>query len=247
MKTPNDDRYLTSHRAVREALRAGQGKVLHVAAQTPVAKELSELARANGVLISSISRTGLRSLETSARDVALELSGAPEPTRSLDDAAASSSADAVAVMLDHIEDPRNYGAILRSADQFGASFVIVPGRRAAPLSAVAIEASAGTAQAVSIVTVPNLATALADLKLAGFWAYAAAMDGPAAHTCNLSGKVCLIMGNEGKGVSRLLLDRSDQQISIPRTGSGDSLNVSVAAGVLLYEVRRQQGWLDRRR
>ena len=240
MKAGN--RYMTSHRAVREARRAAQGRVLYVASRTPVANDLSLIAEQKGIPVRTVSKNVLRTYDPQARDVALEIADVVEEEASLDEALHTDNANAVVLILDHVEDPRNYGAILRSADQFGADFVVVPGRRAAPLSAATIEASAGTAQFVRVVTVSNLASATEGLKEAGFWIYAAAMGGNVAERVNLTGKVALVLGNEGKGVSRLLRDRADELVSIPRTGHADSLNVSVAAGVLLYEVRRQQGW-----
>jgi 23S rRNA (guanosine2251-2'-O)-methyltransferase len=203
------------------------------------------IASGKGIHVERVSRNALRGFEPQARDVVLELPENVGATASLEEALESADSDALVLILDHIEDPRNYGAILRSADQFGVSSILVPGKRAAPLSAATVESSAGTAQFATIVTVSNLASAMEELKEAGFWIYAAAAGGTPAEQANLTGKVALILGNEGKGVSRLVTERSDETISIPRTGHADSLNVSVAAGVLLYEVRRQQGWTVR--
>ncbi|MFP4550223.1 MAG: 23S rRNA (guanosine(2251)-2'-O)-methyltransferase RlmB [Spirochaetales bacterium] len=241
-------RFLTAHRAVREAIESGSVIALIIGSSTPTSHELADLAARNGISIRRVSRRELASYHPDARDVVAELGEhRDEHSHASLSQAISSVArhdSALVLLLDHVTDPHNYGAVLRTADQFGVDFVIVPGKRAAPLSAVAIEASAGTAQFVSRVTVANLAGAVDELKKANFWVYAAEMGGAPAHRLTLSGRVALVMGNEGKGVSRLVGERSDERISIPRQGHADSLNVSVATGVLVYEIRRQQGWLD---
>jgi 23S rRNA (guanosine2251-2'-O)-methyltransferase len=241
--------YLTSYRLISETLSTGRGRrVLIVSGESPRLDELIRTARDRGVEVRRVSRKELHSLAPGAHDCALELAGAPpdgEPT--LDDVLTRSDpAHSLFLVLDHITDPHNFGAILRSADQFGVDAVIVPGRRSAPLSAVAIQSSAGTAANVTIVTVANLASAVSRMQEHGAWVYAADMEGEPVHRANLAGSVAIILGSEGKGVARLLLDRSDGRLRIPTGGHADSLNVSVAGGVLLYEIRRQQGWLDGR-
>jgi len=237
---------LTSHRAIREALpNAGAGSTLLISGDSPRLEQLLEKARANGVAVRRVARTELRSVAPDAHDCALEFVGVRREELSLDDIVGGSETSSLLLLvLDHVTDPHNYGAILRSADQFGVDAVVVAGRRSAPLSAVAIQASAGTAPHVPIVTVVNLAAAVESLKERNVWVYAADMDGQPAHRSNLSGRVAVVMGSEGKGVSRLIADRSDGHVRIPMGGHADSLNVSVACGVLLYEIRRQQGWLD---
>lgn len=237
---------LTSHRAIREALStAGRGSTLLVSGDSPRLEQLLEKARSNGVAVRRLARSELRAIAPDAHDCALEFVGMRREHLSLEDVLGDPETDSLLVLvLDHVTDPHNYGAILRSADQFGVDAVVVAGRRSAPLSAVAIQSSAGTATHVPIVTVPNLASAIESMKERNVWVYAADMDGEQAHRSNLSGRVAVVMGSEGKGVSRLIADRSDAHLRIPMGGHADSLNVSVACGVLLYEVRRQQGWLD---
>lgn len=145
---------------------------------------------------------------------------------------------ALILLLDGITDPHNYGAILRSADQFGVSLVIIPSRRSVKESEIIGKTSAGAREFVNVAT-ENLARAADMLKEAGFWIYAADMKGETAYNVDLKGKTALIMGSEGKGISKILLDKSDGMISIPCCGRIDSLNVSVAAGILLYEAVRQ--------
>ncbi len=147
--------------------------------------------------------------------------------------------DALVILLDEITDPQNLGAILRSADLFNVDLVVIPQRRSAHETAVVKSASAGASAYVPMATVTNLPRAMEELKQVGFWIYGAQAEGEAAEKCKLSGKVALVMGSEGKGLRRLVSQGCDSFVSIPMGGHIDSLNVSVAAGILLYEVRRQ--------
>lgn len=146
------------------------------------------------------------------------------------------------LLLDSITDPHNVGAILRSCDQFGVDLVVMPERRSlrAPLeNEVVARASAGASAWVPVSVVPNLVRVVEQLKDAGFWVYGADAGGTSATQMRFPEKMALIMGSEGAGISRLLEEHCDVVVSIPTCGRLDSLNVSVATGVLLYEVRRQ--------
>ena len=145
------------------------------------------------------------------------------------------------VLLDGVTDPQNYGAILRSADQFAADLVLIPARRSASDTPAVFAASAGAAAWVPHAVVTNLTRALGQLKDKGFWIYGADMNGTPVHQAKLTGRVALVLGSEGKGLSRLVRETCDVVVSIPTRGKLDSLNVSVSAGILLYETRRQQG------
>jgi 23S rRNA (guanosine2251-2'-O)-methyltransferase len=153
-------------------------------------------------------------------------------------AAAAAKEAGLALVLDHLSDPHNFGAILRSADQFGADIVVTPQDRSVRDTDSVFSASAGAAAWVPQAVVPNLARAVEKLKEAGFWVYAASMDGKPAWDVDMRGKVAFILGSEGKGVGRLLERSADASVSVPCAGSVDSLNVSVAAGVLMYEAYR---------
>ncbi len=238
---------LTSVRAIQEAIDGGgiEG-TLFVAGDTPRLRDMARRARDAGLRVRRVSRTELRARASAAHDCAFEITrNHRSMNETLESVLLAGGADALFLVLDHVTDPHNYGAILRCADQFGVQAVVVPERRAAPLSAVAIQASAGTAHHVRIVSVANLASALNTLKEHNVWVYAADMDGEPVHRVGLSGRTAIVLGSEGKGVSRLVSERSDRRVRIPTRGHADSLNVSVACGVLLYEIRRQQGWLDR--
>jgi len=146
---------------------------------------------------------------------------------------------ALVLVLDGITDPQNLGAVLRSADQFDVDLVITPHRGSAQENATVRKASAGASAWVPVLTVPNLTRVLKELKDKGFWIYGAHMEGTRADRIGLTGKTALVMGSEGKGIRRLVADSCDGLLSIPTGGHIDSLNVSVAAGILLYEIRRQ--------
>ncbi|MDA3811031.1 MAG: 23S rRNA (guanosine(2251)-2'-O)-methyltransferase RlmB [Spirochaetaceae bacterium] len=149
--------------------------------------------------------------------------------------------NALVVILDGITDIHNYAAILRSADQFYADLVIVPSRRSASDNTVVSKVSAGANNWVPVATVTNLTRAMKQLNEKGFWIYGAHMEGEDSNKLNLKGLTAIILGSEGTGMSRIVRENCDAFISIPTEGHIDSLNVSVAAGILMYEVRRQQG------
>ncbi len=150
--------------------------------------------------------------------------------------------NALVVLLDGITDPHNLGAILRSCDQFGADLVIIPKRKAAGETQTVLKISAGASNFVNLMSVPNLRGALALLKKEGFWVYGAHMTGKPVNQVDLRGRVALILGSEGRGLGALLQNESDELVAIPARGHIDSFNVSVCAGIMLYEIRRQQGW-----
>jgi 23S rRNA (guanosine2251-2'-O)-methyltransferase len=145
------------------------------------------------------------------------------------------------VILDEITDPHNYGAILRSCDQFGADLVVTRNRRIAKHAEIVSKTSAGADSWVPVAETANLSRAVESLKGAGFWIYGADMAGDAVWSKDLRGRTAVILGGEGTGLSRLLREQCDAMVSIPVQGRVDSLNVSVAAGVLLYEISRQRG------
>lgn len=145
---------------------------------------------------------------------------------------------ALILALDEITDPHNLGAILRSADQFSAALIIVPERRSASANETVIRISSGAAQYVTMATVTNLSRELDVLKDYGFWVYGADMEGEASYEIKFSKRAVLVMGSEGSGMRSLVRTKCDHIVSIPMSGHIDSLNVSVAAGILMYEYRR---------
>ena len=143
-------------------------------------------------------------------------------------------------ILDEIEDPHNLGAIIRTANLCGAHGVIIPKRRAAGLTATVVKASAGAINYTPVAKVTNIAKTIDELKEEGIWFVCADMDGEVMYRHNLTGPIGLVIGNEGNGVSRLVKEKCDYIASIPMKGDIDSLNASVATGVLAYEIVRQR-------
>lgn len=144
------------------------------------------------------------------------------------------------IILDDIEDPHNLGAIIRTANLSGAHGVIIPKHRAAGLTATAVKASAGAINHTPIAKVTNISKTIEELKEKGLWFVCADMGGTTMYDLDLKGAIGLVIGNEGKGVSRLVKEKCDFVASIPMFGDIDSLNASVAAGVLAYEIVRQR-------
>ena len=145
------------------------------------------------------------------------------------------------ILLDNIEDPHNLGAIIRTANLAGAHGVIIPKRRAAGLTATVARTSAGALNYTPVAKVTNLKTAIEDLKKEGMWFVCADMGGTSYYDLDLKGPIGLVIGNEGEGVSRLVKENCDFVASIPMKGDIDSLNASVAAGILAFEISRQRG------
>ena len=143
-------------------------------------------------------------------------------------------------VLDNIEDPHNLGAIIRTANQAGAHGVIIPTRRAVGLTATVARTSAGALNYTPVAKVTNLVKTMEDLKKKGLWFVCADMDGDVMYDVNMKGPIGLVIGNEGEGVGRLVKDTCDFTARIPMKGDIDSLNASVAAGVLAYEIVRQR-------
>ena len=224
------------HRVVRIQLAAGRGAAL---------QRVERAAAAAGVRIDTVPRAALdrrAGPEARHQGVLAELREAavgPIDLQALLDRLAGVE-DAIVVLLDGIQDPGNLGAIIRSAHALGADGVIVPRERSAPLNAAAIKSSAGAALHLPVASVGNLKHALEPLAAQGFWIAAASMDGDPAPRVDLTGRLALVVGGEHRGVRPSLARRCDHRVAIPIRGDFDSLNASVAAGILLYEARRQR-------
>ena len=152
--------------------------------------------------------------------------------------AEASGEDAFIIILDEIEDPHNLGAIIRTAECAGAHGVVIPKRRSASLTQTVALSAAGAIENMPVVQVTNLARTIDELKEKGIWVAAADMDGDTYYEANLTGPMALVIGNEGKGVGRLVKEKCDFVLSIPMHGEINSLNASNAAAVLMYGIRR---------
>ena len=144
------------------------------------------------------------------------------------------------IIADEVEDPHNLGAIIRTAETAGAHGVIIPKRRGVGLTSAVFKSSAGAAAHIPVARVANLASTVDELKEQGVWVYGCDMEGQTWCEVNFDGGVALIIGSEGKGMSRLLKEKCDVMVSLPMRGEVTSLNASVAGGIIMYEVARQR-------
>ena len=237
--------YLSGFHAIEERIKSGRpcGPLL-VAKPGPRAKELTVLANEQKIRTERVGTIELDRLAPDHRGIALAVEEASSsPETSLDEFLAGldeSRNDVLVAVLDEITDPHNYGAILRSCDQFAVDLVVTRHRRNAKHADVIGKTSAGASAWVPQAETANLPRAVEELKEAGFWVYGADMDGEASYSRDLRGRTAIVLGGEGSGISRLLRENCDAMIAIPSLGRIDSLNVSVAAGVLFYEVMRQR-------
>jgi 23S rRNA (guanosine2251-2'-O)-methyltransferase len=223
-------------RAVREALR-GPREVLEVhATQRALASEPWLRER--------------RRVQVKAERELSELAGTRdhqgvvatcEPFRYADAYELAAAERPLLACLDQVTDPRNLGAVCRSAEGAGANGVILPAHNTARVTAAVCRASAGAVEHLPVAVVPNLARWLGEVKGADLWVYAAAAEAPPMWETDLAGGLALVFGAEGKGLRPLVRRTCDAAVSIPLLGQTESLNVSVAAAVLLYEARRQRG------
>jgi 23S rRNA (guanosine2251-2'-O)-methyltransferase len=226
-------------RPVVEALESGRRRVFEVI--DAVGSE--EVARAAGARGVEVKRTSRRRIEELARDGAHQGVAArvePYPYSGLEEIL--STPEPLVIVLDGVTDPRNLGAVLRAADGAGAGGIVIPKDRAVGVSAAAVKASAGASEHVRVARVTNLRRALDTMKRTGLWVYAAEAGGTPYTDLDLAGAVALVLGSEGRGVRRLVREGCDGTVSIPMLGAVESLNVSVASAVLLYEARRRRGW-----
>jgi 23S rRNA (guanosine2251-2'-O)-methyltransferase len=234
--------------AVRALLLRAPDRVRHVWLQRDRndarAGEIEAAARASGCVVERVDAQRLRTLagEGVHQGVAAEIEPlAPWNEDTLIDALAGDSAPLV-LALDGVQDPHNLGACLRTADACGVLAVVVPKDRAAQLNAAARKVAAGAAETTPVVTVTNLSRTLGLLKEAGLWIVGAAGEaGQRAQDIDLAGPRCLVMGAEGSGLRDLTRRHCDWLVRLPSLGAVESLNVSVATGMLLYEALRQRG------
>jgi len=246
--------YLTGFHSIEERIKSGRPcGPLFVAKAGPRAKEIVSLAVDKKIRLERIGTFDLEGIAPDNRGIALRVEDeaggadislddffADLKKRDLENQGSTRQSDSLVLILDEITDPHNYGAILRCCDQFGVDLVIGRNRRSAKHASVISQTSSGAVSWVPQAETPNLVRAMDDLKKAGFWIYGADMEGEPVYTKDLSGRIALVLGSEGSGISRLLYERCDGMVGIPSFGRIDSLNVSVAAGVLLYEIRRQR-------
>ncbi|HEY6674973.1 MAG TPA: 23S rRNA (guanosine(2251)-2'-O)-methyltransferase RlmB [Rubrobacteraceae bacterium] len=226
-------------RPVIETLKSGRRKVFEIF-DAVGDEEVANAASTRGVEIKRVSRQRVDELARGGVHQGVVARVEPYPYSGLEEILASS--EPLILVLDGVTDPRNLGAVLRAADSVGTSGVVVPKNRAAGVTAAAVKASAGASEHVRVARETNLRRAIEKMKEAGLWVYAADAAGTPYTELDLAGPIGLVFGSEGRGVRRLVREACDGEVSIPMLGNIGSLNISVAAAVLLYEVRRQRGW-----
>ena len=246
---PSDSRHnelmAEGRNAVLEALKTNENAdklyVQEGLGEGPVSQIVSE-ARKRNVLTVYVPKDKLDQMSETGKHQGVILHLAAIPSAEVDDIldrAAQKGEKPFVFVLDGIEDPHNLGAIIRSANLAGAHGVIIPRHRAASVNATVAKASAGAVYHTLIAKVTNLAQTIDYLKEKGIWFVCADMDGEEMYSLNLTGAIGLVIGNEGSGVSRLVKEKCDFIASIPMKGDIDSLNASVAAGILAWEILRQ--------
>ena len=242
---------LIGRNAVREAIKAGRSidRVLVSTEQDGSLKEIVGLARDSKLVIREVDRRKLDDIcmpfghggKTANHQGIIAYAAGVEycTVEDILKVAEEKGEPAFVVVLDEIEDPHNLGSIIRSAECAGAHGVVIGKRRSASVTAAAVKASAGASEYMKIARVVNIATALNELKQAGLWIAGADMEGQPMQNAALSGPLALVIGSEGNGLGKLVKEQCDFLVSIPMRGHIDSLNAGVAAGILMFEKRRQ--------
>lgn len=232
--------------AVLEAFRSGKTIdrlfVLDGCQDGPI-KTITREARKHDTIIQYVTKERLDQLSETKKHQGVIARAAAYEYATVDDilkAAEEKGEPPFIILLDGIEDPHNLGAIIRTANLAGAHGVIIPKRRAVGLTATVAKTSAGALNYTPVAKVTNLSAAMKELKEKGLWFVCADMKGELMYRQNLTGPIGLVIGNEGEGVSKLVKENCDFVTSIPMRGEIDSLNASVAAGVLAYEIVRQR-------
>ena len=238
---------LIGRNAVTEALKSGRGinKLLVANGDREGSvREIVALARDRGILVEMVERSKIEGIAGGLRHQGVLAYVAPVPYAELEDILAKAEAlgkEPFLLLLDELEDPHNLGALLRTADAAGVDGVLIPKRRSCPLSSTVAKTSAGAVEYVPVARIGNIAQTLKELKKRGLWVVGADMDGSQEYyAANLTGPLVLVIGGEGRGVSRLTRESCDFLVQLPMQGHINSLNASVAGSILMYEVLRQR-------
>lgn len=245
-ETDDESDLIEGRNAVIEAVRSGKTVdklYIQEGLQDNSINSFVSKLKSSGTLINYVKKQKLDQMSVTGKHQGVIARCAAYQYSEIDDIfrkAEEKGEDPFVFILDEIEDPHNLGAIIRTANLAGAHGVIIPKHRAAGLTAVVAKASAGALNYTPVVKVTNISKTIEELKDRGLWFACADMDGEVMYRANLKGPIGLVIGNEGSGVSRLVKDKCDYVISIPMKGDIDSLNASVAAGVIAFEIVRQR-------
>lgn len=241
------DDVLVGRNAVTEALKSGRGiNKLWIASgdREGSVAEIAALAKERGIVVQYVERAKIEALAGGHRHQGVLAYVAPVPYAELDDilkAAEEKGEAPFLVLLDELEDPHNLGALLRTADATGVHGILIPKRRSVSLNATVAKTSAGAVEYVPVARIGNIAQTLKKLKEKGFWVAGADMNGEKAYyEADLTGPLVLVVGSEGRGMSRLTKEACDFIVSMPMVGRINSLNASVAGSILMYESMRQR-------
>ncbi|MBE0600762.1 MAG: 23S rRNA (guanosine(2251)-2'-O)-methyltransferase RlmB [Firmicutes bacterium] len=239
-----NENLLSGRNPIREALKSGRDIEKLLVAKGELsgsAKEIVAMAREQRVPIQEVDRVRLDAITPNHQGMLAFASAYKyHSVGEMLALAKSKNEHPFLVMLDGVTDPHNLGAVIRTAECAGAHGVIVQERRAVGLTPSAVKASAGAIEHIMVSRVVNLATTLEMLKKQGVWAYAADMSGEDYLSVDYSGGAVIVIGAEGEGVSRLVLEKCDKVVALPMRGQIGSLNASVAAGILVYAVLRSR-------
>jgi len=230
---------------VLEALRAGSRRIERViiaeGARHERLSEIIEAARRAGIQVRREPRAALNRLSANANHQGVMAIVSAAAYRDAEEVLSAISPDTIIILLDGVEDPHNLGAVIRTAECAGASAVIIPERRAAHITDTVVKTSAGAVEYLPVARVTNLASFIEQLKKESVWVVGVEGSGEMSYTeYDYSGAVALVFGSEGRGLHRLVRERCDAVVSIPMRGKINSLNVSVAVGVVLFEAIRQR-------
>ncbi len=243
----NTENILEGRNPIREALKAGRNIERLFVAEGEIQGSVKEIvydAKANGAIIQEVERAHLDRISVTGAHQGIIAYVAVKEYVSVDailEYAREKGEDPFIVILDGICDPQNLGAIIRSAECAGVHGVIIPERRAVGLTPVVAKCSAGAIEYMRIARVTNVSQTIEKLKKEGVWVYGASMEGKNYSRVNMTGACAIVIGAEGEGLSTLVKRNCDCLISLPQVGKIDSLNASVAAGILIYDVLRQKG------
>lgn len=232
-----EDNFVFGYHAVAEALKEGRGNKLFLSEEARGEKidRLKEMAREQAVPVKWVPKQKLDTMSDQGVHQGMILAITPYQYLTLDELLVQTKEQPLYLILDNLEDPHNFGSIMRTADASGVDGIIIPKHRAVGITPIVVKTSTGAVEHIPVARVTNLTQAVQQLKKAGFWIFGTDMSGSDYRTWNAQGAVGLIIGNEGRGMGEGLKKEVDQMLTIPMTGHVQSLNASVAAGLLMYQ------------
>ena len=240
------EQLIAGRNPVLEALRSENlPDAVYLSGNSGVLRQISDLAREKGIPVKTVSDAKLSLMTGNANHQGAAASGSCGTYVSIEEilqAAADKNEPPLIVICDEIQDPHNLGAIIRTAEAAGVHGIIIPKRRSASLNLTVGKTSAGAVEYMPVARVTNIARTIEELKKEGIWVACADMGGDEHFDASLDGAIALVLGSEGDGVSRLVKEKCDFVVSIPMYGKISSLNASVAASLLMYEVVRQRNY-----